>query len=180
MEVGKFSRRSFFYFALFGAVILIVGLLMIYPNYRTLTALDRNIWQLKVNIENQKLLFPLFQRLLKEINLKLPEGVSEPKQEKLSPEKEQTIVSTFHGMADSVGLKVLEISPDVASTLDGSGYLLMNLAMEGDFHKIRELLLEVGKLPYLGKIERIKLQNTAKGGQKEVHLKIWLKRETKK
>ena len=53
MEMGKFSQRSLFYFAVFGVVILVVFLLMIYPDYRTLAALDKDIKQLNVKIETQ-------------------------------------------------------------------------------------------------------------------------------
>ena len=177
MEIVKFSQRSLFYFALFGVVILVIILLMIYPDYRTLAALDKNIKQLNTKIETQKLLFPLFQKMLTEIDLKLPEGAAFPKEEKLTQEKAESIVSVFHELASKFGLKVVEVSPDVESTLNGSGFLLMNVVVEGDFFKLREFLLELGTLPYLEKIEQLKLQNIEAG--KEVRLKIWLVKETK-
>jgi len=176
MEIVKFSQRSLFYFALFGVVILVIILLMIYPDYRTLAALDKNIKQLNTKIETQKLLLPLFQKMLTEIDFKLPEGVAFPKEEKLTQEKSESIVSVFHELADNSGLKVVEVSPDVESTLNGSGFLLVNVVVKGDFFKLREFLLELGNLPYLEKIEQIKLQNIEAG--KEVRLKIWLVKET--
>ena len=118
------------------------------------------------------MLFPLFQKMLNEIDLKFPEGVSIPKEEKLSQEKAERIVSVFHELAGKSGLKVMEVSPDVDSTLNGSGFLLVNVVVKGDFFKLREFLLELGNLPYLEKIEQIKLQNIE--GGKEARLKIWL------
>jgi hypothetical protein len=177
MEIGKPSQRSLFYFALFGAAILVIILLMIYPDYRTLAALDKNIKQLNTKIETQKLLFPLFQKMLTEIDLKLPEGAAFPKEEKLTQEKAESIVSVFHELAGNSGLKVVEVSPDVESTLNGSGFLLMNVVVKGDFFKLREFLLKLGNLPYLEKIEQIKLKNIE--GGKEVRLKIWLVKETR-
>ena len=177
MEIGRYSQRSLFYFALFGAVILVVILLLIYPDYRTLAALDKSIIHLNAKIETQKLLFPLFQKMLTEIDLKLPEGAAFPKEEKLTQEKAEGIVSVFYELAGKFRLKVVEISPDVESTLDGSGFVLMNVVVNGDFSELREFLLELGNLPYLEKIEQIKLQNTEAG--KEVRLKIWLVKETK-
>jgi len=176
MEIVKLSQRSLFYFALFGVVILVIILVMIYPDHRTLKALDKNIKQLNTKIETQKLLFPLFQKMLTEIDLKLPEGVSFPKKEKLTQEKTESIVSVFHEMAGKTGLEIVEVSPDVESTLNGSGFLLMNVVVKGDFFKLREFLLELENLPYLEKIEQIKLQ-TIEGG-KEGRLKIWLVKET--
>jgi len=178
MEIGKFSQRSLFYFALFGAVILVVILLLIYPDYRTLAVLDKNIKQLNARIETQKLLFPLFQKMLTEIDLKLPEGAAFPKAEKLTQEKAESMLSVFHELAGKSGLKVLEVSPDVESTLNGSGFVLMNVVVRGDFFMLREFLLELGNLPYLEKIEQIKLQNIEDG--KEFRLKLWLVKETKK
>jgi len=177
MGIGKFSQRSLFYFALFGVVILVIILLLIYPDYRTLAALDINIKQLNTKIETQNLLFPLFQKMLTEIHLKIPEGATFPKEEKLTQEKAESIVSVFHELAGKSGLKVVEASPDVESTLNGSGFLLMNVVVKGDFFKLREFLLELGNLPYLEKIEQIKLINIDSG--KEVRLKIWLVKETK-
>ena len=177
MEIGKFSQRSLFYFALFGAVILSIILLMIYPDYRTLATLDKNIQQLNTKIETQRLLFPLFQKMLTEIDLKLPEGVALPKAEKLTLEKTESIVSVFHEFAAKSGLKVVEVSPDVESTLNGSGFLLLNIVMRGDFFKLRDFLLALGDLPYLEKIEQIKLSNVE--GGKEVRMKIWLVKETR-
>lgn len=176
MEIVKFSQRSLFYFALFGVVILVIILLMIYPDYRTLAALDKNIKQLNTKIETHELLSPLFQKMLTEVELKLPEGVAFPKAEKLSQEKAERIVSVFHELAGKSGIKVVEVSPDVESTLDGSGFVLMNVVVTGDFFKLREFLMELGNLPYLEKIEQIKLQNI--DGGKEVRLKIWLVKET--
>lgn len=177
MEIGKPSQSSLFYFALSGVVILVIILLMIYPDYRTLTALDTNIKQLNTKIETQNLLFPLFQKMLTEIDLKLPEGAAFPKEEKLTQEKAESIVSLFHELAGKSGLKVVEVSPDVDSSLNGSGFVLMNIVVKGDFSKLREFLLELGNLPYLEKIEQIKLKNI-EGGM-EVRLKIWLVKETR-
>ena len=177
MEIGKSSQRSLFYFALFGAVILVIILVMIYPDHRTLAALDKNIKQLNTKIETQKLLFPLFQKMLTEIDLKLPKGAAFPKEEKLTQEKAESIVSVFHELVGKSGLKVVEVSPDVESTLNGSGFVLMNVVVNGDFFKLREFLLGLGNLPYLKKIEQIKLKNIE--GGKEVRLKIWLIKETR-
>ena len=176
MEMGKFSRRSLFYFVLFGVVILVIVLVMIFPDYRTLAALDKDIKELNTKIETQRLLFPLFHKMLAEIDLKLPGGVTFPKEEKLSQEKAERIVSIFHALAGKSGLKVVEVSPDVESTLNGSGSLLIRIVVDGDFLKLHEFLLDVGKLPYLEKIEQIKLQNFEAG--KQLHLKIWLVKET--
>ena len=177
MEIDRISQRSLFYFALFGAVILVIILLMISPDYHTLTALDKNIKQLNTKIETQKILFPLFQKMLTEIDLKLPEGMAFPKEKKLTQEKAESIVSVFHELAGKSGLKVVEVSPDVGSTLNGSGFLLVNVVVKGDFFRMREFLLELGNLPYLEKIEQIKLQNIEDG--KEARLKIWLIKETR-
>jgi len=177
MEIGKFSQRRLFYFALFGAVILTVILILIFPDYRTLAALDKSIIHLSAKIETQKLLYPLFQKMLTEIDLKLPDGAAFPKTEKLTQEKAERMVSVFHELAGKHRLKVVEVSPDVESTLDGSGFVLLNIVAGGDFFELREFLLELGGLPYLEKIEQIKLQNTEAG--KEVRLKIWLVKETK-
>ena len=72
---------------------------------------------------------------------------------------------------------MVEISPDVDSTLDGSGFLKISVVLRGDFIKFRDVLMELGKLPYLELIERIKIESVEDA--KEISLKIWLAKETK-
>jgi len=158
-------------------IILVISMLMIYPDYRTMATLDKNIQQLNAKLETQKLLFPVFQKMLTEIDLKLPEGVSIVKEEKLSQEQAAGIVPVFYELAGRFEVKVVEASPDMDSTLNGSGLLLMNIVAAGDFFKLREFLITLESLPYLEKIEQIKLQDV--DGDKHVRLKIWLAKETK-
>lgn len=177
MEIGRFSQRSLFYFTLFGVVIGVIVLLMVYPDYRKLAALDKNIRQLNAKMETQRLLFPVFQKMLTEIDIKLPEGMPFPKNEKLSQEQAERIVSLFHELSGRAGLTVAEVSPDVDTTLNGSGFLLMTVVVRGDFFKLREFLIELGNLPYLEKIEQVKLQPVE--GGREIRLKLWLAKETR-
>lgn len=177
MEIGKLSQRSILYFSVSGVVILVVIFLMIYPDYRATVLLDKNIKDLNTKIETQKMLSPLFQKLLTEIDFNVPEGLPFPKDEKLSQEKAQNIPAIIHGLADGAGLKVVEISSDLDSTLDGSGVLKISVVMRGDFMKFRDLLMALGKLPYLERIERIKIESIE--GAKEISLKLWLAKETK-
>lgn len=174
-NISAFSQRSLVYFAVFGVVIATIALLLIYPDYRTLVAVDRNIQRLSARIEIHNTFFPVFQKMLTESNPELPEGVTLLKDEKLSQEKAEGIVSIFYDLSQKTGVQVMEASPDVESTLNGSGFLLLNVAVKGDFFKLQEFLLAIGSLPYLEKIEQIRLQ--AVEGGKEARLRLWLAKE---
>jgi len=171
----KLPSRSVLYFSISGMIILVLVVFMIYPNYRSLKSLDNKIKQMNVQIKSQEILYPLFQRMLKEIQFKEPSGLPFPKVEKLTQAQTAVVSSVFRELADKLGLTVMGVSPDIDSSLDGSGYLLMNVTMNGEFLKIRDLLRQLGKIPYLEHIEQIKLKSVA--GSKEISFKIWLLKE---
>jgi hypothetical protein len=75
-------------------------------------------------------------------------------------------------IAGRAGLMTVSLKPDL-STLDGSSTsLLHNLVLKGEFVNFRKMLIGLGAIPYLDRIEEISiLQNP---DSMEFRMKIWI------
>ena len=78
----------------------------------------------------------------------------------------------FKDIAGRHNLKLDEITTDVNSLMQESGYLVMRLQLSGDFFDIRKFLVDIGSIPSLEHIEEINIRSGKES--KELILKIWL------
>jgi len=136
---------------------------------------DLEIEKLKGRIEEQKILFPVFQDLLRKVRLKDTEGLPFPKKAKLVRSETAKTLSIFQELAQKSNLTLESIVPDVDSVIDSSGYLKMKLVVKGEFLGLRDFMLRLGELPYLEHTERIQIRSAQ--DSKEISLKIWMAQE---
>lgn len=172
MVLPKLPIQSIRYIAICLVAILGFGLLAIFPSHQAIRATERKIEKLQQEIEEQEVLKSLFQNLLKQAQSKAPSEMPFPKKEKLSREETDGIFVYFQELAEKNDFKVESIVPDVVSLTDGSGHLMLNTTMKGEFLNFRRLLLEIGELPYIEQIETIQIRTV--GQLKEFRLKIWI------
>ncbi len=156
-------------------VLLFFFLLVIYPQHISLAEADLDIKKLKVRIEEQKILYPIFQNLLKKTRVKDTESLPFPKKTKLMHNETAKISSIFNEIAQKSNLILKEIIPDVDALIGGSEYLKLNLTVKGEFLDLRNFMLHLGELPYLEHIERIQIRSVQ--DSKEISFKIFLARE---
>ena len=163
-----------------GAVYLIISivlimtfiLLVLCPTYRSLDKFDMNIVRVKQRIEKQSVLLPLYYELVEKSKAEVPDKLPLPERKKFSKSDIELIPSIFKKIATKSGTKILSVNPDVTTLTDKSGVILVNAATKGDFSRLRNFLIEIGKLPYLKGIERIEIQQ--KAVDKELKIKMWL------
>jgi hypothetical protein len=152
--------------------ILSFSLLIILPSQKTNAELDLDIAKLNARIEEQRILTPIFHSLLKRAQKKGPTELPSPKKAKLTHGDMNAISTVFQDIAGKHNLKLEEITTDVRSLMQESGYLLMRLRLSGDFFNIRKFLIDLGSIPSLEHIEEINIRPTKTS--KELGLKIWL------
>lgn len=152
--------------------ILAFFFLIILPSQKTSAELDQEIAKLNARIEEQRILTPVFHSLLKRAKKEGPSELPSPKKAKLTHGDMNAISSVFQDIAGRHNLKLEEITTDVRSMVQESGYLLMRLRLSGDFFNIRKFLIDLGSIPSLEHIEEIDIRATKKS--KELRLKIWL------
>ena len=167
--------QSFFILVICAVGILAFLWLIILPSKETGAYLDQEIQNLKVRIEEQRILTPVFHSLLNRAKMKGPSDLPAPEPKKLTPEELNAISTEFKDSAGRHNLKLEEITTDDKSLMQESEYLQMRLRLSGDFFKIREFLIDLGSIPYLEHVEEINIKSTKTA--KELRLKIWMAKE---
>ena len=164
--------QSLVYFLICGVGILVFVFLIILPTHRAAYELDQDIKKLDGLIEEQRILKPVFDSLLKRAKEKYPTALPSTKKIKLARGDISKVSKTLQVMARRAGLNLRNISTDV-NALDGNtGYLMMRLEVIGDFMRFRDFMVELGTIPALEKIEEINIR--AIESSREFKLKIWM------
>jgi Tfp pilus assembly protein PilO len=146
--------------------------LIILPSQRTEKELDQEIDKLNGRIEEQRILTPVFHSLLERAKMKGSSELPAPEKSKLTYGDMNTISKEFQDIARRNNLKLDEITTDVNSLMQESGYLVMQLRLSGDFFDFRKFLVDIGSIPSLEHREESKIQPGK--ASKELSLKIWL------
>ena len=160
---------------LFGGGILFFVLLSIFPNYIAYSNIDHEINTLKDQIEEQKILSPIFTDLSDKAKFENPADLPFPQKDKLSKNETGNISAIIQNIIRLNDYKLDSILTDVGGLMNESGILKMSIEMTGDFMNLRNLILQLGSLPYLDHIETIRIENT--DNKQKVRMKLWIAQE---
>jgi hypothetical protein len=149
----------------------------IYPVYKASAALDGEIAAIQDRAEEQKILLPLFQTLLKKGKTYQPQKLQMPVKAKLKREETNRIPTIFRDMAQQSNLVLESAMPDVSSLVSNIGHLKVEVLARGGFFDTREFLLRVLALPYLEQVEQVRMQAINGFDEIELRLKVWLAQE---
>ena len=175
MDRSKLPTKNILFIILFGGGILLFVLLSIFPNYIAYSNIENEINALRQQIEEQKILSPIFTDLSDKTKFENPENLPFPKKEKLSKNETGNISAIIQGIIRQNDFKIDSILTDVGGLMNGSGMLEINVEMTGDFINLRNMILQFGTLPYLEHIETIRIENTDE--KQNVFMKLWIAQE---
>jgi hypothetical protein len=175
MAISKLPTKNIMVITLFGGGILFFVLLSIFPNYIAYSNIDHEINTLKNQIEEQKILSPIFTDLSDKAKFKDPENLPFPKKEKLSKDETANISGIIQDIIQRNDYTLDSILTDVDGLMEGSGMLKMSIEMTGDFMNLRNMILQLGTLPYLEHIETIRINSNNKNHK--VRMKLWIAQE---
>ncbi len=171
-RLPKLPKRSFIYLLICIGGVLILFITGIYPNTKIQEELDAQIILLNNELDEQKILFPLFSDLMKTSRAKIENQLPFPGKAKLSRDDIGKIPSIFKETAHKSNLVFIGGIPDVNTLKDDSELLLVNVSVKGDFFGCRNFMVRLGEIPYLEKIETIQI--TAGRKFKEFKLRVWI------
>ena len=160
---------------IFGGGLLLFILLAIFPNYISYNNIEHEISILKDKIEEQKMLSPIFEDLSKKAQFQKPESLPFPPAEKLSPDDTDKITPIIREIIEINGFTLEDIATDIERLMTESSNLKMSVHIVGEFHKLRDVLLDLGSLPYLEHIEVIQINSF--GEKNKIILTIWVSQE---
>jgi len=170
-----FPAQSLIFFFICGAGIVVFVFFIIIPSQKSTAELDTHIEELENRIGQQRTLTPVFHSLLNKAKAKEQAKLPITQKAKLARDDMKKAFDQIQAIARIYNLKLDEITPDVNSLKENSGYLLIRLAVTGDFFNFREFLIDLGAIPSLAHIQEMRI--TAIEGSRQIKINIWLAQE---
>jgi hypothetical protein len=170
--LSMIPTQSLIFFLICGAGILVFIFLIIIPTQKAASQLDKDIEKLTNQIEEQRVLKPVFESLLKRVKRKNPTELPATRKLKLALGDISKVSEKMQEIARNHDFKLQDIRTDVSLFTGNTGYLLLRVDVTGDFMRFRDFLVELGTIPYLERIEEIQIR--AIEASREFKLKIWM------
>jgi hypothetical protein len=165
-------QNSFWYIVTYGGIILLIFLVGIFPLYHYNSNLIDGNRKLKNQIEEQKELGPVYLSLLKVTNNKDLRVLPNPKKITIPREEAGKFQDDIRMIARKYGLTMVSLKPDLNTSSGSSTSLLHNVVLKGEFANLRKMLIGLGAVPYLDRIEEISIQQYP--SYMEFKMKIWI------
>jgi hypothetical protein len=154
----KIPRRvAILHLACWGGLLLFL-MAVVLPLYGSMTGLDRQMRDLRSQVDEQKNLHPLYQTLQAKGRNVAPSVLPTPDRGKLSRDLIATVPAAFRRIGQNAGMESFSVSPDASSLAGNSPFLLVRVTAQGDFLNFRRYLIGLGELPYLDRVEEIEIR----------------------
>ena len=165
------KRTIIFHLSCWGGL-LFFALVVIYPVQRYSAGLDREIKDIRFQVEEQNNIQPIYQSLKAKSHAGTGRVLPTPEKSRLSRDLIAMVPPTLRKIAADANMDPLSVTPDVNSLAGQSRYLLVHSVVRGEFYDFRRYLTGLGQLPYLERIEEIEIQQNP--DVMEFKMKIWL------
>jgi hypothetical protein len=152
------DENSLLYMIICSGIILLIGLLAIFPLYHYNSNLIDENKQLKIQIEEQKEQKPIYLSLLKTLSNKDLRVFPNPEKQAIPRGEVGKFQDDFRNIAGRAGLLMVSNTPDLNSSAGSPSSLLYNVVLKGEFANFRKILIGLGSIPYLDRIEGISIQ----------------------
>jgi len=170
--LSNLPTQSLIYFLICCAGILAFVLLIIIPTQKASVELDKESVKISDRIEEQRILKPVFQSLLKQAKKKNPTNLPAAKKAALDRTDISKLSENLQEMAFRHGLKIQDLNTDVSALTGKSGFLQIRINLTGAFMDFRDFLVDLGTIPSLEVLEEIQIR--AIEGSREFKIKIWM------
>lgn len=153
-----------------GMILLAFILLILVPAFRTADQLQTDIESLRSQIEEQKVLHPVFKSLLKQVRQPNPEGIANPESGKLKRTETAKLGDYLASIASQNRLELERYQLDTDALMVDGEHMHVNLTLSGDFFDLRPFLEEVCQLPYIEKVEKLSIRTRQQDRQFDIQL----------
>jgi hypothetical protein len=160
MNISRFGipEKSIWYIVICIGIIIIITILGIIPAYRYNVSANENIRKMNNQIKQQSDLMPQYKMLASILEKKQTQALPNPRRSKLPREQVEKFQQEFRSIADRTGMMVISHAPDMVNLASDSLYLVHRVAVKGDLSKFRRMLIELGSVPYLDRIDEISIE----------------------
>jgi len=171
-NLSVLPTQSLIYFLVCGVGILVFVFFIILPAQKTSAQLDKDILKISDRIEEQKILKPVYQSLLKQTREKSPTDLPAIRKAKLDRADINKLSKDLQETALRHGLKVQSMNTALSTLVGKSAYLQTRLKLTGAFADFRDFLMALGTIPSLEIIEEVQIR--AIEGSREFKIKVWV------
>jgi hypothetical protein len=165
-------QDSFWYIVTYSGIIFLFMLVGIIPLYHYNSNLTDENKKLKNQIEEQKEQKPIYLNLLKTLSNKDLRVLPNPEKQAIPRGEVGKFQDDFRNIAGRAGVLMVSNTPDLNSSAGSPSSLLYNVVLKGEFANLRKILIGLGSIPYLDKIEEISIQQYP--SYMEFKMKIWI------
>ena len=165
-------QDSFSYLVIYGGIILIIILIGVLPYYLKISNQVKENDKLKYQIKEQKELGPVYATLLNAGKDKNALVLPNPEKTALLRSETGKFQNDFRMAANKSGLTIVSFNPDINSSASPSKSFLHNVVLKGELSGLRIMLIGLGTIPYLDRIEEINIQQNT--GSMDFKMKIWI------
>ncbi|MGA2782797.1 MAG: hypothetical protein ABSF13_12925 [Smithella sp.] len=165
-------QDSFWYVVTYSGIIFLFMLVGIIPLYHYNSNLIDENKKLKNQIEEQKEQKPIYLNLLKTLSNKDLRVLPNPEKQAIPRGEVGKFQDDFRNIAGRAGLLMVSNTPDLNSSAGSPSSLLYNVVLKGEFTNLRKILIGLGSVPYLDRIEEISIQQYP--SYMEFKMKIWI------
>ncbi len=158
-------------------IICVAGLLLllfggVIPAAKQIEQTKSEIKQLDTALKEHEALVPVYAMLQQQNERTTLAPLPTPARNPLLIESLTDLPNLFEGMARDAGLQLVSATPQVRSLRDGNEALRMDARVRGEYRNMKALLMLLGELPYIERIEGVSVDVVEAG--KEMRLTIWL------
>ncbi|MBC2713344.1 MAG: hypothetical protein HGJ94_20805 [Desulfosarcina sp.] len=136
-------------------------LVVIYPNYRTISEYDRQISALNGEIALRQAIAPIYGKLVEKARITPSTQLKSPKKTALDMEKAGRLTQIFQDIAKTAGLTLESVIPDAQAFDQNTGRLLVDVVFRGDFLNVQPLINTIGEQSFVDRLQKIQVR-TAK------------------
>ena len=165
-------QNSFWYIVTYIGIIVLFLLVGILPLYHYNSNLIDENKKLENQIKEQKELRPVYLTLLKAMQDKNVRVLPNPEKTTIPRVEAGKFQDDFRTIAGSAGLIMVSLKPDLSTSAASSAFFLHNVVLKGEFANLRKMLIGLGAVPYLDRIEEINIQQNP--DSMEFRMKIWI------
>jgi hypothetical protein len=169
---ANINQKNFLYLVIYGGIIFIIILVGILPLYLKASNSVKENEKIKYQIKEQKDFGPVYATLLNAMNNKYSLVLPNPEKKPVPRAEAGKFQDDFRVIVKKSGLMIVSFIPDLNTAVGSSTVLLHNIVLKGELADFRKMLIGLGAVPYLDRIEEISCQQGT--DRMEFKMKVWI------
>ncbi len=165
-------RQNLYLIVVCLVVLAAAFLLTISKDLRTRKQLETQLAEASELADRYQSLTPLMAELQKNDEAPMPEYEGFSDQPALPDASAEDYEAAIEKVLQQFDLKQTALVPDIQSILSDRDYILVDMTVRGAFSNFRDLILQVGRLPFISGIERFRVQRLSKANELEMFLQL--------